>query len=405
MSNTSNYKRDSSDACNIYTRCNFTYPAYDGPYTFGTSVGITYAPEIYDQEFEFIVFGANYLGYTYDTPSNIAAYTGSQLILDKPTITGFTLTIDNNLGIVTTSANVSNIQGLLTYYLTYSNIYTTNVITVYPDTSNIPGDFSFGYSTANFLELFSNIVTIYASNTSNSSWTSAGSNIGGTTAGVSLAQPYLNPIAFTDNGNDTYKLTTMTPTYINNNYNIQPYIKTIWTLGCNSTGTGTFTDITPSITVMNTYFDNTNFVYSNSIPDINYFVGAQFQISNAYNVFYGLRSNINGINNQNTTSISGTLNTNVASITTPTQIINGITANIISINYTFYNPGDDTYLDIRRITNQGRRVIVVLLTGISGDQTTTGIYTFPNNIFRIYLEFGGISDDAQYIDYIINYSI
>jgi len=280
---------------------------YTGPFIMGTPVGISNTTDFYNQygcNITFHVAVSNALYTSLDlTEQTCNVYTGPQCNVDKPTILDFSVVINNTSGVVTTSGTVSNIQGLLTYYLTYSNIYTTNVLTVYPPNCNTAGDFSFDYSNAGFLELFSNVVTIYASNTSNPYWISDGSNVSGTTAGYRLLQPSLDPIVFTNNNNGTYTLTTTTPSYLNNSYDTRPEIRTIWTLGCNSIGIlGSITNITPSITLAN----NSNFIYNNALPDTYYFVGGRFQASNEYNVFNGPTCNVTGIRNMAGATLTGT---------------------------------------------------------------------------------------------------
>jgi hypothetical protein len=142
----------------------------------------------------------------------------------------------------------------------------------------------------------------------------------------------VNTIEFTPNG-AAYTLTTMTPTYSNNGYDTEIYINTIWTLGCNSTGTGTVTDITQTITAMNTYFDNTYFFYSNALPNIYYFVGAQIRASNAYNEFYGPTNTVNKLNTVNIYERPGTI-----IVLDPVQTII-TTGSIISIQCTNYISG------------------------------------------------------------------
>jgi hypothetical protein len=397
VSNTSNYKRDSSDACNIYTRCNFTYPAYDGPYTFGTPVGIIYDPQIYDQDFKFYVFSSNYLGTTFNTLSNIAAYTGSQLILDKPTIENF-IVLMNTDGSATVTGTVSNIIGNLGWYLVFSNNYNNSNLF----SSNFSGYSNINYCnidmvntyTTNLLQFYSNTVTLYATNTSNY-WISASNNSQYITSSYNLVVPDLATPTFTGNSSP-YTLISSNTIYNSCNYGSvggNGVVRTIWSLSNATTNTNITADITSS--------NNLNISFTNALADVNYTIGAYFIItdSSPTNIFYGPTCNVTAIKEENTGSLYG-------------RATSGLTQLILNVQLTTADyendPNNYGYYGIIRggaanatITTSNIRLYD--RNDVQLDSSYLNIQLL--NLYTIQIDTNNAPDDLAYITYNIFYSI
>ena len=271
-------------ACNILTSNKLLqYPDFDGPYPFNTPARILYDIEVYDQDFKFYIYGSNIFGTTSNTLKNYDAYTGPPYDLDTPTITDFSInSIDPNDGTLSISANVSNIGGTLTYYIVYFNKYTYSNIYQPLDYINTPFNgpsniVDYKYTPFNFLQLYDNIVTIYATNKFNPIVKEFSSSL--TTDSYSLATPGLQPIESIYQVNK-YIFTTSINNY---SYDDIPEITTIWTLLYFSIDVNSYIDITNDISEST----NSNIQYNFGDANILYVIKAQFSISNAYNLFYG----------------------------------------------------------------------------------------------------------------------
>ena len=271
-------------ACNILTSNKLLqYPDFDGPYPFNTPARILYDIEVYDQDFKFYIYGSNIFGTTSNTLQNNDAYTGPPFDLDTPTITDFSInSIDPNDGTLSISANVSNIGGTLTYYIVYFNKYTDSNIYQPLDYINTPFNgpsniVDYRYTPFNFLQLYDNIVTIYATNKFDPIVKEFSSSL--TTDSYSLATPGLQPIESIYQVNK-YIFTTSINNY---SYDDIPEITTIWTLLYFSIDENSYIDITNDISEST----NSNIQYNFGDANILYVIKAQFSISNAYNLFYG----------------------------------------------------------------------------------------------------------------------
>ena len=295
VSNTSLTKTDNiTPACNISTsNSNYIYPTFEGPYEFGTPVGITNDVQVSLQNFNFYVYGSNIWGIT--PTSNIPAYTGGILSAGIPTIGDFIVNLNNNTGIVTTTATIDITGTRLdsTAIVTFSNINTG--ISCNSPTSNFntfPYVFTNTYSnSASFLQLFSNVVTLNVTN-GRAGYTSQSSNRSSNTAPYIVSvTPILCNVRITGSFN-SYTFSTSNTNWASVSLPRGTSLGAIYTVQSN------FTLYTPcNVTINPTYtVSNASNVSFTGFADSYYFISARFRLFDSGNSFIGdLRNTVNAI--------------------------------------------------------------------------------------------------------------
>ena len=309
--------------------------SYSGPFEMGTKVAISNTDDFYNQyncNIRFHVAVSNVLYTSLDlTEQTCNVYTGPQCNLDVPTIDNFTVLMNND-GTARVGGTVSNILGNLGWYLEFSNNYNNTIFNSI--NFNVPSNITYcnrdmvdTYNT-NFLQFYSNTVTLYASNTSNY-WISKSNSSTFITSPYNLVAPNLVTPTFTGDASP-YTLITSNTIYNSCNYGSvggNGVVTTIWTLS------NANIDITADITSSN----NLSILFNNAQADINYTVGAYFMITDSgnTNIFYGPTCNVSATKLVNTGVMQGVTTGNIALVFTgnPSKMILNINSTVFPDNY------------------------------------------------------------------------